>query len=79
MAAQDVKRREEEPRAKEPEIVAKLKSTYAAYFHGDIGVEIYRKLIGGVISSFLLELLVYPAIYHVWRGRELRRQMVKSV
>ena len=32
VAAQDVKRPEEEPRAKDPEIVAKLKSTYAAYF-----------------------------------------------
>ncbi len=24
-------------------------------------------LIGGVLTSFLLELLVYPAIYEVWK------------
>jgi Cu/Ag efflux pump CusA len=30
-------------------------------------------MIGGVISSFLLELMVYPAIYEIWRGREMRK------
>jgi Cu/Ag efflux pump CusA len=30
-------------------------------------------MIGGVISSFLLELMVYPAIYEVWKARGLRR------
>jgi hypothetical protein len=30
-------------------------------------------MIGGVVSSFLLELMVYPAIYEVWRGWQLRR------
>jgi Cu/Ag efflux pump CusA len=29
-------------------------------------------MIGGVISSFLLELMVYPAIYEVWRGWGMR-------
>jgi Cu(I)/Ag(I) efflux system membrane protein CusA/SilA len=31
-------------------------------------------MIGGVISSFLLELMVYPAIYEIWRGWQLRRR-----
>jgi copper/silver efflux system protein len=26
-------------------------------------------MVGGIFSSFLLELLVYPAIYQIWRGR----------
>jgi Cu(I)/Ag(I) efflux system membrane protein CusA/SilA len=39
----------------------------------DVMKRIAAPMIGGVISSFLLELIVYPAIYHVWRGRELRR------
>jgi Cu(I)/Ag(I) efflux system membrane protein CusA/SilA len=30
-------------------------------------------MIGGVISSFLLELVVYPAIYEVWKGSELKK------
>ena len=29
-------------------------------------------MIGGLVTSFLLELLVYPAIYKLWRARELR-------
>jgi Cu(I)/Ag(I) efflux system membrane protein CusA/SilA len=29
-------------------------------------------MVGGIFTSFLLELLVYPAIYEAWRGRSLR-------
>jgi len=29
-------------------------------------------MVGGVISSFLLELLVYPAIYEMWKGWRIR-------
>jgi Cu(I)/Ag(I) efflux system membrane protein CusA/SilA len=28
-------------------------------------------MIGGLATSFLLELLVYPAIYKLWKGRRL--------
>jgi copper/silver efflux system protein len=28
-------------------------------------------MVGGVITSFLLELIVYPAIYAWWKGRRL--------
>ena len=28
-------------------------------------------MVGGIVTSFLLELLVYPAIYAFWRAREL--------
>jgi copper/silver efflux system protein len=38
----------------------------------DVMKRIAAPMIGGVISSFLLELLVYPVIYEVWRGWELR-------
>jgi Cu(I)/Ag(I) efflux system membrane protein CusA/SilA len=31
-------------------------------------------LVGGIFTSFLLELLVYPAIYEVWKwNAELKR------
>ena len=33
----------------------------------DVMKRIAAPLIGGLLTSFLLELLVYPAIYHVWR------------
>jgi Cu(I)/Ag(I) efflux system membrane protein CusA/SilA len=39
----------------------------------DVMKRIAAPMIGGVISSFLLELLIYPAIYEVWRRRELRQ------
>jgi len=28
-------------------------------------------MIGGIFTSFAMELLVYPAIYAIWRGREI--------
>ena len=39
----------------------------------DVMKRIAAPMIGGVFSSFLLELMVYPAIYEVWRGWQLRR------
>ena len=30
-------------------------------------------MIGGVITSFLLELIVYPVVFEVWKGWEMRR------
>ena len=28
-------------------------------------------MVGGVVTSAILELLVYPAIYMIWKGRHL--------
>jgi Cu(I)/Ag(I) efflux system membrane protein CusA/SilA len=28
-------------------------------------------MVGGVITSTLMELLVYPAIFYLWRGKKL--------
>jgi Cu(I)/Ag(I) efflux system membrane protein CusA/SilA len=39
----------------------------------DVMKRIAAPLIGGVITSFALELLVYPAIFDVWRGWQMRR------
>jgi Cu(I)/Ag(I) efflux system membrane protein CusA/SilA len=39
----------------------------------DVMRRIAAPMVGGLLTSFLLELLVYPAIYAVWKGRELRR------
>ena len=38
----------------------------------DVMKRIAAPMIGGVITSFLLELLVYPAIFDLWRGRKMR-------
>ena len=32
-------------------------------------------MIGGICTSFILELLVYPAIYAVWRERGLKSEL----
>ena len=37
----------------------------------DVMKRIATPMIGGIITSALLELLIYPIIYLVWRRREL--------
>jgi len=36
-------------------------------------------MIGGVVTSTLMELAVYPAIFFIWRSRKLGRQPVSPV
>ena len=40
----------------------------------DVMKRIAAPMVGGISTSFLLELLVYPAIYAVWRQRRLERE-----
>jgi len=37
----------------------------------DVMKRIAAPMVGGVVTSFVLELLVYPAIFAWWRGRRL--------
>ena len=37
----------------------------------DVMKRIAAPMLGGLVTSFLLELLVYPAVYKLWRRREL--------
>jgi Cu(I)/Ag(I) efflux system membrane protein CusA/SilA len=39
----------------------------------DIMKRIAAPMIGGVVSSTVLELIIYPAIYILWRERELKK------
>jgi len=34
-------------------------------------------MIGGLVTSFLLELTVYPAIFALWKGRGLRSETTR--
>jgi len=46
------------------------------FSHGtgsDVMKRIAAPMVGGVVTSMVLELLIYPAIYMIWRGREFRR------
>ena len=39
----------------------------------DVMKRIAAPMVGGIFSSFLLELLVYPVIYEIWRGRSVQK------
>ena len=40
----------------------------------DLMKRIAAPLVGGITTSFLLELTVYPAIFAIWKGRGLARE-----
>jgi len=44
----------------------------------DVMKRIAAPMVGGVVTSALLELLVYPALYYVWRARRLGESRVPS-
>ena len=45
----------------------------------DVMKRIAAPMIGGIFTSFLLELLVYPAIYEVWKWHfELKPELARS-
>jgi len=37
----------------------------------DVMKRIATPMVGGIFTSFIMELLVYPAIYAIWRRRHL--------
>ena len=37
----------------------------------DVMKRIAAPMVGGLVTSFLLELLVYPAVYFLWKKREV--------
>jgi Cu(I)/Ag(I) efflux system membrane protein CusA/SilA len=45
----------------------------------DVMKRIAAPMIGGIFTSFLMELLVYPAIYEVWRRHDLKKGTRTSV
>jgi Cu(I)/Ag(I) efflux system membrane protein CusA/SilA len=38
---------------------------------GDLMKRIAAPMVGGLSTSFAMELLVYPAIYYLWRRKEV--------
>jgi len=51
--------------------VALLPVLWATGIGSDLAKRIAAPYFGGLITSFLLELLVYPVIFYLWRGRHL--------
>jgi Cu(I)/Ag(I) efflux system membrane protein CusA/SilA len=44
----------------------------------DVMKRIAAPMVGGLVTSFLLELTVYPAIFALWKGRQLRQRVVTA-
>jgi Cu(I)/Ag(I) efflux system membrane protein CusA/SilA len=44
----------------------------------DVMKRIAAPMIGGIFTSFVLELIVYPPIYQVWKWREVRKQRLDT-
>jgi Cu(I)/Ag(I) efflux system membrane protein CusA/SilA len=44
----------------------------------DVMKRIAAPMIGGIATSFLLELMVYPAIYEIWRRRSLKKHATRA-
>ena len=42
----------------------------------DMMKRIAAPMVGGVVTSVLLELLVYPVIYYLWKSREMKKQIM---
>ena len=41
----------------------------------DVMKRIAAPMIGGILTSFALELIVYPAVYHSWKSRTLKGRL----
>ncbi|MGA7411094.1 MAG: efflux RND transporter permease subunit, partial [Bryobacteraceae bacterium] len=41
----------------------------------DVMKRIAAPMVGGIFTSFLLELLIYPAVYEIWRARSYSKEL----
>ncbi len=44
----------------------------------DVMKRIAAPMVGGVITSAIMELIVYPSIYFLWQGRNLRKEEIEK-
>jgi Cu(I)/Ag(I) efflux system membrane protein CusA/SilA len=40
----------------------------------DVMKRIAAPMVGGVVTSFILELVIYPVIYLIWKSREIKKE-----
>jgi copper/silver efflux system protein len=48
---------------------------WAAGTGSDVMKRIAAPMVGGILTSFVLELVVYPPVYQLWKNLELKRQV----
>jgi Cu(I)/Ag(I) efflux system membrane protein CusA/SilA len=45
-------------------------------FSSGIGSDVMKRIatpmIGGIVTSAILELIIYPVLYMIWKGKEFR-------
>jgi Cu(I)/Ag(I) efflux system membrane protein CusA/SilA len=61
------------------DMVALLPVMWATGIGSDVAKRIAAPYFGGLITSFLLELLVYPVIFFIWHGRKLPEGEVTQI
>ena len=45
----------------------------------DVTKRIAAPMVGGIFTSFLMELLIYPAVYFLWKKIELEKNKKESL
>lgn len=45
----------------------------------DVMKRIAAPMVGGVFTSFLMELVVYPAVYYIWKRREMNKPVIAKL
>ena len=53
--------------------IALLPILWATGTGSDVMRRIAAPMVGGVVTSFIAELVIYPAVFFVWKSREVRR------
>ena len=52
-------------------------------FSHDTGADVMKRIaapmVGGVVTSTILELVIYPVIYMLWKGREIRKVEAEQI
>ena len=56
------------------DMIGLLPLMWAAGTGGEVTRRLVAPLIGGITVSFLMELLIYPLIFFLWKRRQLRRE-----
>jgi Cu(I)/Ag(I) efflux system membrane protein CusA/SilA len=53
-------------------IVGLLPILFSSGIGSDVMKRIAAPMVGGIVTSTLLELLIYPALFMIWKEREFR-------
>jgi len=59
-------------------IVGLLPLMWAAGPGADVGKRIAAPMVGGMVTSTILTLVIIPAIYMLWKGREFKKETIQN-